>query len=108
MAGCVQVNARVHARGGADWPLDAVTSADWAGGMLARWARERGDWAEALRRWHGGSPASTQRLVCRVRAKMKVTNPTADLFDGWACADDNRTRANGAAHLRLASAELRG
>jgi hypothetical protein len=31
MAGCVQVNARVHARG-SDWPLDPMTSADWAGG----------------------------------------------------------------------------
>jgi len=109
MAGCVQVNARVHARNGSDWPLDPVVAADWAGGILARWNREQGGgWAEALRRWHGGSPASTQRLVCRVRAKMEVTNPSADLFDGWGCGADGRTRANGAAHLRLATAELRG
>ena len=106
MAGCVQVNARVHARN-SDWPLDPQMAADWAGGMMARWAREQGSWAEALRRWHGGSPASTQRLVCRVRAKMEVTNPAADLFDGWGCGDDGRARANGAAHLRTAMAELR-
>lgn len=103
MAGCVQVNARVHARN-SDWPLDPVRSADWAGGMMARWASETGSWPEALRRWHGGSPASTQRLVCRVRAKMEVTNPSADLFDSWACAEGNadRTRRNGAAHLATA------
>ncbi|WP_424812423.1 hypothetical protein [Roseococcus sp. YIM B11640] len=103
MAGCVQVNARVHARN-STWPLDPMASADWAGGMMARWAAETGSWPEALRRWHGGSPASTQRLVCRVRAKMEVTNPDSTLFDSYSCNDNlaERTRRNGAAHLATA------
>jgi hypothetical protein len=103
MAGCVQVNARVHARN-SFWPLDPMRSADWAGGLMARWAAETGSWSEALRRWHGGSPASTQRLVCRVRAKMEVTNPDSTLFDNYSCNDalTERTRRNGAAHLAVA------
>ncbi|WP_254453758.1 hypothetical protein [Siccirubricoccus sp. G192] len=74
MAGCVQVNAGVHARG-SDWPLDAERSADWAGGLLRRWFMETGSWAAALRRWHGGSPASSRHAMCRVRAKLEVTAP---------------------------------
>jgi hypothetical protein len=105
MAGCVQVNARVHARN-SDWPLDPMTSADWAGGMMARWAREAGSWPEALRRWHGGSPASTQRLVCRVRAKLEVTNPRADLFDNWSCGQSASVRRNGEIHLATAESQL--
>lgn len=103
MAGCVQVNARVHARG-SDWPLDATRSADWAGGMMARWARETGSWSEALRRWHGGSPASTQRLVCRVRAKLEVTGSDADIFRDWSCDESQsaRVRRNGEIHLTRA------
>ncbi|WP_207541041.1 transglycosylase [Sabulicella rubraurantiaca] len=101
MAGCVQVNARVHARN-SDWPLDPFRAADWAGGMMARWARETGSWPEALRRWHGGSPASTQRLVCRVRAKLEVTAPDSTMFDGWNCGDAPATRRNGEIHLARA------
>ena len=107
MAGCVQVNAGVHARG-SDWPLDPMRSADWAGGMMARWARENGSWPEALRRWHGGSPASTQRLVCRVRAKLDVTNPASDLFDGYNCGGSSSAslRRNGAMHLATAESQI--
>jgi hypothetical protein len=107
MAGCVQVNARVHARN-SHWPLDPYAAADWAGGIMARWHRETGSWAEALRRWHGGSPASTQRLVCRVRAKLDVTSPGSDLFRDWNCDSTNaeRVRRNGAIHL--ATAERQG
>jgi hypothetical protein len=85
MAGCVQVNARVHARG-ADWPLDAERSADWAGGMLRRWYSESGSWIRALARWHGGSPASTRRVLCRVRAKLDVTAPDSPLLNEAGCA----------------------
>ena len=103
MAGCVQVNARVHARN-SHWPLNPDASADWAGGMMARWARETGSWSTALRRWHGGSPASTQRLVCRVKAKMEVTSPGSDIFEDWNCASGlaDRTRRNGEIHLATA------
>ena len=108
MAGCVQVNARVHARN-SHWPLNPNMSADWAGGMMARWARETGSWPTALRRWHGGSPASTQRLVCRVKAKMEVTSPGSDMFDEFNCAAGNtdRTRRNGAIHLATAQRHTR-
>lgn len=108
MAGCVQVNARVHARN-SHWPLDPYASADWAGGIMARWHRETGSWAEALRRWHGGSPASTQRLVCRVRAKLEVTSPGSDLFRDWSCDGSNaeRVRRNGAVHLATAESQGR-
>lgn len=103
MAGCVQVNARVHARQ-SDWPLDPVRSADWAGGMMARWARETGSWSEAVRRWHGGSPASTQRLVCRIKAKMEVTGADGDVFRDWTCDTTQaaRVRRNGEIHLSRA------
>ncbi len=107
MAGCVQVNARVHARD-SHWPLDPYAAADWAGGIMARWHRETGSWAEALRRWHGGSPASTRRLVCRVRAKLDVTSPGSDLFRDRNCDGSHaeRVRRNGAIHL--ATAERQG
>jgi hypothetical protein len=105
MAGCVQVNARVHARG-ADWPLDPVRSADWAGGLLRRWHTETGSWAEALRRWHGGSAASTRRVMCRVRAKLEVTAPGSDLLHDQGCSQGEiaRVRRSGAALLEVAEA----
>lgn len=103
MAGCVQVNARVHARHGL-WPLDPFISADWAGGIMARWHRETGSWPEALRRWHGGSPASTQRLICRVKAKLEVTDPGSTLFEGWRCDRAEAARVRRTAELHLATA----
>lgn len=107
MAGCLQVNARVHARG-EEWPLDPFTAADWAGGMLARWAREHpGGWTEALRRWHGASPANTRAVVCRVRAKLEVTNPASDLFRAMRCgeAQAQRLRQDAATHLHAAETQ---
>ena len=103
MAGCVQVNARVHARG-ADWPLDPVRATDWAGGMLRRWYTETGTWEEAIRRWHGGSHASSQRVVCRVRAKLEVTAPGSTLLRGRPCheAETLQARRNGATLLEVA------
>jgi len=105
MAGCMQVNARLHARG-ETWPLDARLSADWAGGMLARWGQEHG-WAEALRRWHGASTGATSRLVCRVRAKMDITHPGSGLFGDYNCntGRGDRTRRNGEVHFNNAHGE---
>lgn len=103
MAGCVQVNARVHAQG-ADWPLDPARAADWAGGLLRRWYTETGSWEEALRRWHGGSATSSQRVVCRVRAKLEVTAPGSALLRGQPCpeAEARQARRDGAALLEVA------
>lgn len=108
MAGCVQVNLRVHARG-ADWPLDAERSADWAGGLLRRWYSETGSWAEALALWHGGSPASTRRVLCRVRAKLDVTSPGSPVLFELGCAGlrTQRERRDGEAVLSVAEAPLR-
>jgi hypothetical protein len=108
MAGCVQVNARAHARG-SDWPLDAGRSADWAGGMLRRWYTETGSWSEALARWHGGSPASTRRLLCRVRAKLDVTSPGSPVLADHGCARwmAARDRQNGEVLLRVAEMPAR-
>jgi hypothetical protein len=103
MAGCVQVNAGVHARG-SDWPLDAVRSADWAGGMLRRWYAETGSWAAALRRWHGGASAGSRRVLCRVRAKLEVVAPGSRLLDGQPCSatEAARLRRSGEALLEVA------
>jgi hypothetical protein len=103
MAGCVQVNARVHARN-SDWPLDAERAADWAGGMLRRWHTETGSWTTALARWHGGSAASTRRVLCRVRAKLEVTAPASPVLADEGCAGTMaaRDRQNGATLLNVA------
>lgn len=108
MAGCVQVNARVHARL-TDWPLDAERSADWAGGILRRWYSETGSWTTALARWHGGSPASTRRVLCRIKAKLDVTAPGSPVLADTGCAGTMtaRDRENGAALLDVAEMATR-
>lgn len=105
MAGCVQVNAGVHARG-SDWPLDAERATDWAGGVLRRWFLETGSWTAALARWHGGSPAGTHRVLCRVRAKLEVTAPGSNLLRDAGCNEGEiaRIRRNGVALLEVAEA----
>jgi hypothetical protein len=105
MAGCVQVNARVHARG-ADWPLDAARSADWGGALLRRMYRDTGSWTVALARWHGGSLASTRRVLCRVRAKLEVTAPGSNVLHDSGCSSDHiaRVRRSGVTLLEIAEA----
>ena len=103
MVGCVQVNARVHARG-SDWPLDPLRSTDWAGGMLRRWHQETGDWVEALRRWHGGSARTEHAVLCRVRAKLEVANPENTMLRDYACSETTfaRVRREGQGLLEVA------
>lgn len=106
MAGCVQVNARVHARG-SDWPLDPRRSADWGAGMLRRFHIDTGDWTTALMRWHGGSPAGSRRVVCRVRAKLEAVRPGAEILRDVGCgggAAVARVRRDGATLLEVAEA----
>ena len=109
MAGCVQVNAGVHARG-ADWPLDPHHAADWAGRFLRDAYARTGSWAETVRIWHGGRPGSATRLACRIRAKLDVTAPHSGLFTELGCAEGAtvaRLRRNGETHLQIAQADER-
>jgi hypothetical protein len=107
MAGCVQVNARIHARG-ADWPLDAERSADWAGGMLRRWHGETGSWEAALRRWHGGSPAGTRLVLCRVHAQLEVTAPGSAVLRRQDCSGAEVARLRRSGEMLLEVAEMPG
>lgn len=105
MAGCLQVNARVHARGD-DWPLDPDRAADWAGQFLREAYARTGSWAEAIRLWHGGRPGSARWLACRIRAKMDVTAPDSGLFTDLHCGSGwQAARRNGQAHYEVALAE---
>lgn len=107
MAGCVQVNASVHARGGQDWPLDPYEATDWAASYLRQHYETYGDWAMAVVRWHGGSPRNMNRLVCRVRSKIDVVAPESDIFRsrcGQGGVEMARLRRNGRALLELAEA----
>lgn len=106
MAGCMQVNAGVHARNG-DWPLDPALAADWGARYLRRHYERTGDWTRALVRWHGGSPQSSARVVCQVRGKMEATAPGRSVLDGRHCGGGTavaRLRRNGRALLELAEA----
>ncbi|MCQ4160417.1 lytic transglycosylase domain-containing protein [Roseomonas sp. GC11] len=104
MAGCVQVNARVHARNGNDWPLDPERSADWAARYLRMHYDAAGNWAVALRRWNGGGHAAV--LVCRVDAKLQVVKPGSGALGHPACGGARiaQVRRDGAALLELAEA----
>ncbi|WP_426956785.1 transglycosylase SLT domain-containing protein [Muricoccus radiodurans] len=103
MAGCVQVNARVHARN-SDWPLDPMRSADWGAAYLRSHYQRTGDWAEAVRRWNGGPMRN--RLACAVRTKLAITNPGSNAMSGAQCGGSNvaRDRSNGQALLEMAEA----
>lgn len=107
MAGCVQVNARVHARGGQTWPLDPWRATDWAARYLRQHYETYGDWAMAVVRWHGGTPRMTTRLVCRVRSKIDVVAPGSRIFTErcrGTRAHMARFRENGRALLEMAEA----
>lgn len=106
MAGCVQVNARVHARN-SDWPLDPNRSARWAARYLRMHYENTGNWADAIRRWNGGAPGSTNKLLCRVEAKLEVVNPGSTLLQGNGCrrTDIARVRRSGATLLEMAEAQ---
>lgn len=108
MAGCVQVNARVHARS-SDWPLDPRASTRWAAAKLRRHYEETGNWEKAIRRWNGGSPRVATNLVCRVRAKMDVVAPEENVLGRAACGGYSiaRVRQDGVALLELAEAAER-
>ncbi|MFH5923928.1 transglycosylase SLT domain-containing protein [Roseomonas xinghualingensis] len=104
MAGCVQVNARVHARN-SDWPLDPWQAADWGASYLRQHYETYGNWVDAIRRWNGAMP-SGNALACRVQAKLQVTNPNSKVLDGVSCGNTAiaRERRNGAALLEIAEA----
>ncbi len=105
MAGCVQVNARVHAPG-SDWPLDPRRAANWAARHLRTQYERIGNWADAIRLWNGGAPASSNKLVCRVEAKLQVVNPGSTLLGRTGCGRGQmaRVRNSGTTLLELAEA----
>jgi len=107
MAGCVQVNARVHARGGQTWPLDPWRATDWAASYLRQHYDTYGDWGMAVVRWHGGNPRMMTRLVCRVRSKIEVVAPESGIFAERCRGTTSqmaRFRQNGRALLEMAEA----
>jgi hypothetical protein len=106
MAGCMQVNWRVHVAPGQDWPLDPRRAVDWAARDLRRHYDRSGSWAEAIRRWHGGSGAEAQRILCRVRGKLAAASPGSALLDGQACTGSTLARdgRNGRALIEMAEA----
>lgn len=102
-AGCVQISLG-HARG-SDWPLDPVQATDWAGALMARAHAETGSWTAAVARFHGGSPRGSQRVICRVRAKLEAAAPGSPVLRDATCGGDAaRERRNGAALLEIAEA----
>jgi len=105
MAGCVQVNARVHAPDGGTWPLDPWQATDWAARYLRQHYETYGDWGMAVVRWHGGNPGMMTRLVCRVRSKIEVVAPDSRIFSER-CRGSSATmaqlRENARALLELA------
>ena len=104
MAGCVQVNARVHAAR-SDWPLDPARATDWAARHLRAKYDSTGDWGDAIRAWNGGSPRTRDELVCRVQAKLQVANPVSRLLEREQCGTRfARDRRSGAALLEVAEA----
>ena len=105
MAGCLQINAGVHARG-QTWPLDPNAAANWAADFLRGHHERSGDWVEVLRRWHGASPRNAGIYACRVRGKLEVVQPDSPIFANQRCAPAQmaRLRQNGAAHLEIAEA----
>ena len=105
MAGCVQVNARVHARN-SDWPLNPERSADWAARYLRQHYNNSGDWVTALARWNGDGDNRANGLVCRVRAKLDVVEPGSTVLDGARCGRvaTARLKRDARALLELAEA----
>lgn len=107
MAGCVQVNVAVHARGGEEWPLDPYQATAWAANYLRQHYETYGDWSMALVRWHGGSAGQATQLVCRVRSKIDVVAPDSSLFSDRCRGTQTQMaafRRNGRALLELAEA----
>jgi hypothetical protein len=103
-AGCVQISLG-HARG-SDWPLDPTQATDWAGALMARAYAETGTWTAAVARFHGGSPRGSQRVICRVRAKLEVTAPGSTVLQDASCGGNiARERRNGAMLLEIAEAQ---
>lgn len=92
MVGCLQVNARVHARS-MDWALDPPRAADWAARYLLRHRADHGDWVAAVSRWNGGTALQRQRLVCRVAAILAEISPETEVMAHAACPPTELARA---------------
>ena len=79
----------------------------WYPGEARDQAQAR-DWGDAIRAWNGGSPRTRDELVCRIQAKLQVTNPASRLLASEQCgARFAQDRRNGAALLEVAEAKER-
>jgi hypothetical protein len=106
MAGCVQINARVHDRGGSNWPLDPRQATVWAAKHLRMQFSRVGNWADAIRAWNGAPPGTSNKLVCRVQAKLELVGSNDGVLGRTGCgrAEIARVRRSGADLLELAEA----
>ncbi|RKK05730.1 transglycosylase [Pseudoroseomonas wenyumeiae] len=106
MAGCVQVNARVHDRRGSNWPLDPRKATVWAAKHLRMQYDRLGNWADAIRAWNGAAPGSSNKLVCRVEAKLEVVVPGENVLGRTGCGRGEIAwvRRSGVQLLELAEA----
>jgi hypothetical protein len=93
MAGCVQVNARVHDRRGSNWPLDPTKATTWAAKHLRMQYNRMGNWADAIRAWNGAPAGSSNKLVCRVQAKLEVVAPGENVLGSTGCGRTEIARA---------------
>ncbi len=63
MAGCMQVNLRVHDPSGELWALEPKEAADWAADYLNRLHRRLGSWQSAVSAYGGDRGRSYVRRI---------------------------------------------
>jgi hypothetical protein len=65
-----------------------------------------GNWADAIRAWNGAPPGTSNKLVCRVQAKLELVGSNDGVLGRTGCgrAEIARVRRSGADLLELAEA----
>ncbi len=70
MAGCMQVNLRVHDPKGQLWALEPRAAADWAAEYLKTLHRRLGSWRSAISVYGGGGRSYVARIERRLDAGL--------------------------------------
>jgi soluble lytic murein transglycosylase-like protein len=70
MAGCMQVNLRVHDPKGELWALDPRQAADWAAEYLKALHSRLGSWRSAISVYGGGGRSYVKRIERRLDAGL--------------------------------------